>query len=109
MNDAVRNRPDELSRLRSEHRALAILRLLDRQPGYRSNELLIADWLAMIGLAGTRAEARDLLETLERKRLVKLETTERMIVAELTEQGLDAAKGVTIVEGVLRPGPECPY
>jgi DNA-binding GntR family transcriptional regulator len=109
MNDAVRNRPNELSRLRSEHRALAILRLLDRQPGYRSNELLIADWLAMIGLAGSWAETRDLLETLERKRLVKLETAEGVMVAELTEQGLDAAKGVMIVEGVLRPGPECPF
>lgn len=76
MNGEVRNGPDELSRLRSEHRALAILRLLDRQPGYRSNELLIADWLAMIGVAGSRAETRDLLGMLKWKSAVRIETVQ---------------------------------
>ena len=27
----------------------------------------------------------------------------------LTRRGGDAAQGVTAVEGVRRPGPECPY
>lgn len=103
------NTVDELDRIKAEHRALAILRALDRSPGYTLNNEVLLNWLRAIALVSTRAELSETINSLERLGLVKTETVEDLIVLELCELGQDVALGRTSVEGVLRPGPECSY
>ena len=46
---------------------------------------------------------------LERLGLVIIERTDPLLVFKLTQKGDETAKGLILVEGVLRPPPECPY
>jgi hypothetical protein len=103
------NTVDELDRIKAEHRALAILRTLDRSPGYRLNSAVLLNWMRAIALVSTRAELGETINNLERLGLVKTMTVDDLIVLELCELGQDVALGRTIVEEVLRPGPECSY
>lgn len=103
------NAVDELDRIKTEHRALAILRALDRSPGYKLNSAVLLNWLRAIALVSTRAELSETINSLEGLGLVKTMTEDDLIVLELCEHGQDVALGRTSVEGVLRPRPECPY
>ena len=98
-----------MDQIRSEHRALAILRVLEREAGYSSNERVLGDYLDRLALGGVREEIRASLETLERFGLLKCDWCEALMIVTLTEHGQEAATGRRIVEGVLRPGPDCPY
>ena len=98
-----------MDQIRSEHRALAILRVLEREAGYRSNERVLGDYLDGLALGGLREDIRASLETLERSGLLKCDWCEALMIVTLTERGQEAATGRRIVEGVLRPGPDCPY
>ncbi len=109
MDDANPNLTPDIERIKHEHRALAILRALEREPSYCSNGVVLSSYLAMIGLPVTRAELNDAFDQLERANLVQLEKVEAITVIELKEAGLEVVKGLAIVDGVLRPGPDCPY
>lgn len=109
MDVELRNHIHALTSLIGHHRALATLRLLDRIPGRRSNEHVIYDWLAKIGLACTHSELQLMLEWLNEKNLVKADTVDGLLVVDLSSRGLEVATGVTRMEGVLRPDPECSY
>lgn len=75
-----------------QHRSVAILKALGRRPDYRSNELVLGDWLQQLALTGTRGGTRHALE-----RLVTLGVIETAMSGEagdlmlcwLTEAGLD--------------------
>jgi DNA-binding IclR family transcriptional regulator len=95
--------------IKGEHRALAILRLLDREPSYRSNERIIGAWLEHLALGGPADEIRRQLEMLAQIGTVRLDNAEGLLVATLTELGSDAANGRQIIEGVLRPSPDERY
>lgn len=95
--------------IRREHLALAILRLLDRQPGYGANERVLTDYFRQLALTTTSAETRLCLERLERLGLLKSNTIDNIVVVELTKAGQEVANGYVRADGVLRPEPECPY
>jgi len=99
----------DLEQVKAEHRALALLRTLEKSPGYRLNSSILLDWLRTIALVATRDELTETVSALERLRLIKTEAVDDLTVLELLELGQDVAQGCTVVEGVLRPGPGCPY
>ena len=75
------NAVEQLDRTKSEHRALAILRALDRSPGYKVNSAVLLDWLRSIGLVSTRTELNEAISNLERLGLIKTETVGGLILA----------------------------
>ena len=83
--------------------------MLQRQPGYRLNERVLADYLKGLAVGGTLADVRASLDALERMALLKSEWWDELMIVALTERGEEVALGTVIVDGVLRPGPECPY
>jgi hypothetical protein len=95
--------------IKEAHRALAVLRAIERAPCYRMHELVLLDWLRVIALAATRDELASTACLLEASGLVRLEQHDENRVLELTERGQDVALGRATAEGVLRPGPDCPY
>ena len=109
MIERNRNEVPDARRIREEHRALAILRALQRLPCFSCNDSLIADILGLLALSGTAPEIREVVNGLERLGLVIIERTDPLLVFRLTQKGDETAKGLILVEGVLRPPPECPY
>lgn len=109
MNERNANDVQGMRKLRGEHRALAILRALQDLPCLSCNDSLIADFLDSLALSGTTPEIREAVNSLERLGLVTIERADPLLVFRLTQKGDDAAKGLIVVEGVLRPPPECPY
>ena len=98
-----------LERIRREHRALAILRALERSPGYSGNDRVFGDWLDALALGGTQGCVRGTLDLLARAGALRIEEVDAVLVVRLTEHGADLALGKAAAEGVLRPGPDCPY
>ncbi|MGX5733889.1 VpaChn25_0724 family phage protein [Bosea thiooxidans] len=95
--------------IRSQHRRLVILRLLERQPCYRSNERVIADCLHDFALSGADVEVRACFEFLEQSGLVSNSLHEGVLISSLTQAGQEFLDGYTIVEGVYRPRPGSTY
>ncbi len=87
-------------------RRLVILRLL-KQSGGSGNDSILLQGVRLIGhLAATRDDIRDDLEFLKERRLVRLEHfNETVMVATITERGIDVAEGRVEVEGVKKPSP----
>jgi len=100
---------DSLETVKNEHRALALLKLLQREPGYRLNDQIILGWFQRLALASIVADIRQCTEMLEAKGLIKIDLVDSLQVFELTNDGEDVALGRSVVEGVLRPRPESPY
>jgi len=105
----VSNEPDRLKLIRDSHQALAILRVAYREPSYRINDHVLGDYLHELALGGTTTDLHANLEALEKAGVVKVTIIERVRVIELTERGSEVAHGKVVQEGILRPGPECPY
>jgi hypothetical protein len=103
------NQHDPLDTVKKEHRALALLKLLQNEPGYRLNDQIILGCFQRLALALTASDIRQCAETLEAKGLIKINSVNELQVFELTNNGEDVALGRSVVEGVLRPRPECPY
>lgn len=109
MTDSTANGPDPFAELKSEHRALAVLRMLQREPSYMSNEEIVRSYFELVGLACSRDQTTACLAVLQRAGLIEVSTVERLTVIQLTAKGEEVAKGLVVVEGVLRPGVDCPY
>lgn len=103
------NEPPSIKQHQRDHLAFAILRVLDREPSYRLNEPVLTSYFLQLALTTTSAETKICLSLLERLGLIKSVTVDKVLVVELKEAGQDVATGRIAVEGVLRPGPECPY
>ncbi|MCF3595074.1 hypothetical protein LZG00_13855 [Rhodobacteraceae bacterium LMO-12] len=108
MSDKLNTR-GQFDQIRSEHRALALLRLLDIVHEYRINSQIAVEWLRKIALAGTTEEVVETISALERLDLIRTDQAENLTIIELTEMGQDVALGRNVVDGVLRPVPDCPY
>jgi hypothetical protein len=98
-----------LDELHKEHRLLAVLRALQRSPGYVANSLLLRDWLSRLGLAASHDVIHADLQRLQELSLCTLDKEGELIRVVLTERGHEVSEGRVQIEGVLRPGPECPY
>lgn len=90
-------------------RRLAILRWLSASPGYAANDQVFTLMLRNVALYSGRDSLRDDLEHLERAGGVVLTRHDTLIVVKLTNRGSEAAEGLVEMEGVPRPGVECPY
>lgn len=89
------------------HLRLTILLVLAEAPEYRANSSILTSSAEEVGLSATRDQVRTELAWLEEQRLVTLtHPSDTMIVAKLTERGLDVARGRGNVPGVQRPSPK---
>lgn len=109
MPDIPSNLPVCLEQQKSEHRALAVLRMLGREASYMSNEEILDFYFAQIELTCPRAQLRDCLEMLERNGLIEISKIETLMVVRLLVKGEEAARGLIYVCGVLKPRIDCPY
>lgn len=90
----------------AKHVRLVILRLLAEATEYRLNASIIGDMVNAHGLAATRAQIRTEIGWLAEQGLLNgAELSSGLVVATLTERGLDVAAGRATVSGVQRPGP----
>ena len=86
-----------------------MLRTLLRLPRYTSNALLLRDCLDRLALVASHEVIRADLHRLHELGLCTLDSDGEVTCVTLTERGLEVAEGRIIVEGILRPGPACPY
>lgn len=90
-----------------EDRRLVLLRLLQEQPGYRTNTSVLHAGLHFLGVASTRDDVRTDLAWLQEQGLVALsEAIPGVAVATLSARGGDVVAGQAIVPGVSRPSPK---
>ena len=104
----IRNR-NLLDEIHEEHRLLALLRILLRLPTYTANHLLLRDLLIRLGLIASLDKIRSDLRRLHELGLCTLDTEGELVRVVLTGRGGEVAKGISQVEGISRPGPDCPY
>lgn len=87
------------------HMRITLLRLLAGQPDYKLNSSLLADGCDAMGLGVTRDGVRTQLAWLAEQGLATTTDLDRLVIARLTERGLDVAQGRTRVPGVKPPSP----
>lgn len=89
----------------AEDRRLVILRLLAEAPGYAGNESILHRAAATFGHVVSRDVIRTDLSWLAEQGLVVVEEIASIMVATVTQRGLDVAAGTATVPGVQRPSP----
>ncbi len=89
----------------AEDRRLVILRLLEQSPGYEANESMIGAVLPDIGHVVSRDQVRTDFAWLKEQGLLMLEELAMVMIAKLTQRGVEAALGIITVPGVKRPAP----
>lgn len=95
-----------LSEIEREHRRIAILRHLADCSEYTGNAAILQDVLNGLGIPSTRAQTLGELVWLADQGLLKTEDRGGFVLAELTREGLDVAKGRRVYPGIRRPSPE---
>ena len=91
----------------AEHVRICILRLLSELPQYQSNNSILADMVDDYGLQASRDFVNTQITWLEEQGLVRVRRqTPTLLVASLSDRGLDVAMGRSTVPGVKRRGPE---
>lgn len=93
-------------------RRLVILRILAEDPEYTINDSMLQKGLRLFGHSVTSDWTRTHLRWLEEQGLIRIQelarpsgATSPLLLAILTERGLDAAIGRARVDGVARPRP----
>lgn len=82
-----------------------VLEELARQPNYRLNDDLLLRVLETFGHVKSRDYVRAELDWLEKTRAVTLTDVAGVVIAELTERGLDHVERRKLIAGVARPKP----
>lgn len=90
------------------HVRLTILRFLREAAGYVANASTLKSVCQAFGLVVTRDQVHTAVAWLHEQGLVTRSTHEEMVLATLTERGLDVAEGRAQVDGVARPSPRLP-
>lgn len=78
---------------------------LSRQPSYRLNDDLLLRVLESFGHNKARDYVREQLDWLERAKAVTLTEVGGIVIAELTEAGLDHVERRKLIAGVAKPKP----
>lgn len=90
----------------ASHLRLTILRILAEAPSCKANSSILTDAADALGVPATRDQVRAEIAWLEEQRLVTSEQSlPGLVVATVTERGLDVAAGRATVPGVQRPTP----
>ena len=95
----------EFKDLVNEDLRLAMLRTLEQAGGYSMNDSILHAFLGRIGHNHSRDKIRTEVQWLSDQGLVTLGGIESVMVATLTERGLDVANARATVPGVKRPSP----
>lgn len=95
-----------LQDIQAEHRRLAILRVLETAPDYSCNDSILDDALKRVGVSGSRAQIRADIAWLNEAGCVTYEALSSLVVATITQQGLDVVSGEARVPGIKRPSPK---
>lgn len=82
-----------------------VLEELARQPGYRLNDDLIMRVVEAHGHVKPRDYIRAELDWLEKAKAVTLTEVGGIVIAELTERGLEHVERRKLIAGVARPKP----
>ena len=88
-----------------EHLRITILRMLNDDPNYTTNESIITEYAPDFGVFPSRDQVRSELAWLRDQGLVRYKDDNGIIIASITQRGADVAKGRTTVPGVKRPSP----
>jgi hypothetical protein len=107
--DRLLNDMHAIDRLKVEHRGLALIRFLARQPRAASNERIVGAVFDHLGLSCSQQELRACLQEAEASGLVCTRSVDNLLVVTLSAKGEEAAQGKIAVDGVLKPGANCPY
>lgn len=86
----------------SEHQRRVILGLLEKDPDYSHNEVVIKSALKSVGHHISTDKLRGQLAWLEEQGLITVERVIETDVARLTERGLDVASGASSFPGIAR-------
>lgn len=87
----------------AKHRRLAILRLL-KEVGGTANDSVLYSQCASLGFAkATRTDVRDDLALFEKHSLITRNYHGGLVIASITERGVDVADGKVEVDGVEKP------
>jgi Fe2+ or Zn2+ uptake regulation protein len=87
-----------------KHRRLSILRILEGAPGYASNEAILHQMVNHFGITSTRDQVRSELAWLAEVGLVKIEDLGSLMMATITERGMDIAQGHAHHPDIARRG-----
>lgn len=93
------NSREALAELRQSLQAREILQTLDLSGG-KTNDDLLYQWLAQIGLAIAGSDLQALLDRLEREGLVATEACETKRVVTLTREGREVGGDVTRIDWI---------
>lgn len=91
--------------VRDEHLRITILRLLAQQPDYALNESVLSDLLRPFAFGIGRDKLRTELSWLGDQSLLTINDLHGLLVATITERGLDVSQGAVTAPGVKRPSP----
>lgn len=94
----------DYAKVLTEDRRLVILRVLSELPNYKSNSSILCTLLERWGHSPSRDQVKTELYWLQEQSLLKVEEVESVLLATLTERGMDVAKGRAVQPGVKRPG-----
>ena len=89
----------------SQAQRLMILQALAEDDDYRVNDSMLHTWLHTMALDLSMDRLRTQIRWLEEQALVTVDQVGTMLIATLTERGLDVSKGRARVDGIARPAP----
>ncbi len=89
-----------------KHRRLALLRVLEAAPGYKSNEAILTQMVNVVGITSTRDQVRSELAWLQEQGLVTTEDVVGLLIATATMRGQEIAQGVTFHPDIAKPSPK---
>ncbi|MBM3090268.1 hypothetical protein GFB56_05500 [Ensifer sp. T173] len=100
----ITNEEENYRRIRKSHQAFEILHTLAAfEPSGRSNDCILAGYLDLLALGGSRLEIRTALERLDQMGLLRSSAVDDYMVVTLTEKGERVARGSDQIEGVAKP------
>lgn len=102
--------PSPIAQIVSQHRALAVLRILiDDTVNGRTNDRVISDALNTWGLGCSLAALQASIRHLEQSGLITTSSAGDVQVIRVTREGQEVATGKLKMDGVLPFLVDCPY
>jgi len=95
----------DMQAIKTQHRKYLVLRALYDEASYGLNERVLADFLKMYALGGTRDELRTLYDDLQREGFAEIAVVDEIQVLSLTLRGAELVERKIIAENIYRPGP----